>query len=113
MELNTLKVKDYATTLLFAAVPVIIAYQAEIGKYVPVEYALLFTIGMGILSQVAANKRVKEAYQDTSAGIDVAQGAIQTYLDKIAALQAEVDAKQAEVDQVVGLKELDNAPIMD
>jgi hypothetical protein len=105
------KIKDYATTLLFAAVPVIIAYQAEIGKYVPVEYALLFTIGMGILSQVATNSRVKEAYADTSAGLDVAQSEVQKYQDIVAKLQAQIDEKQAEVDKIAGLKELDNAPV--
>ena len=113
MELNTLKVKDYATTLLFAAVPVIIAYQAEIGKYVPVEYALLFTIGMGILSQVAANKRVKEAYADTSAGIDEGQAKLAELQAKLVEAQTTIDAKQAEIEKVVGLKEMTEEPVLD
>ena len=103
------KIKDYATTLALAAIPVIVAYQGEIGKIVPIEYALGFTILIGIASQLTANVRVKEAYQDTSAGLDVAQDEVQKYLDKIAELQTEIDAKQAEVDKVAGLKELDSA----
>jgi fructoselysine-6-P-deglycase FrlB-like protein len=95
------KVKDYATTIALAAIPVVIAYQAEIGKYIPVEYALLFTIGMGILSQLAGNARVKEAYQDTSAGIDTAQAKAQEYQDMIAKLQSEIDERQALVDAVI------------
>ncbi len=102
----TPKIKDYLTTLALAAIPVIITYQAEIGKYVPVEYALVFTIGIGILSQVASNSRVKEAYNDTSAGIDTAQATLQEYQDKIAALQLQVDEKQAEVDKTVGTTEI-------
>jgi hypothetical protein len=107
----TPKLKDYATTIALAAIPVIVAYQAEIGKVIPVEYALVFTLGIGVLSQLMTNSRVKEAYVDTSAGLDVAQTEAQKYLDKIAELQAEIDAKQAEVDKVAGLKELDNAPM--
>jgi hypothetical protein len=105
------KIKDYATTLAFAAVPVIIAYQAQIGAYVPVEYALLFTIAMGILSQLTADKRVKEAFADTSAGVDIAQAKVQEYQDMIANLQAEIDERQAVVDKVVGIRELTEAPV--
>lgn len=105
------KIKDYATTVALAAIPVIVAYQAEIGKYVPVEYALVFTIGVGILSQLMTNARVKEAYEDTSAGVDVAQAKAQEYLDMIAKLQAEIDERQALVDQVTGIREMVEAPV--
>ena len=105
------KIKDYATTLALAAIPVVIAYQAEIGKYVPVEYALLFTLGMGILSQLMGNARVKEAYADTSSGLDIAQAKMQEYQDMVANLQKEIDERQALINKVAGLKELDQAPI--
>jgi hypothetical protein len=105
------KVKDYATTLLLAAVPVIITYQAEIGKVIPVEYALIFTIGMGILSQVAGNARVKEAYADTSASLDTAQAKVQEYQELVASLQNEIDERQVLIETVTGLKELTEAPV--
>ena len=105
------KIKDYATTLLFAAVPVIIAYQAEIGKMIPVEYALLFTIGIGILSQVATNDRVKVAYKDTSAGLDMAQDKAQEYQDMIANLQVEIDERQAVVDKIAGIRQMTEEPV--
>lgn len=107
------KIKDYITTVTLAAIPVIVAYQAQIGAYIPVEYALIFTLIIGVLSQLTANTRVKEAYQDTSAGIDMAQGTIQKYVNQIEALQAEVDAKQAEIEKVAGLKQMTEQPIMD
>lgn len=110
MELSY-KIKDYATTLLFAAVPVVIAYQAEIGAYIPVEYALLFTIGMGILSQLAGNARVKEAYEDTSAAVDTAQAKVQEYQDMVANLQKEIDERQALIDTVTGIREMTEAPV--
>lgn len=103
------KLKDYASTLAFAAVPVVIAYQAEIGRYVPVEYALLFTIGMAILSQLMADKRVKAAVVESSAKLDEGQAEVQKYLDMIAELNQKIDEKQAEIARVAGLKELDAA----
>src|SRR5574343_182963 len=110
MELSY-KIKDYATTLLFAAVPVVIAYQAEIGKFVPVEYALLFTIGVGILSQLMADKRVKVAYEDTNVVIDTAQAKVQEYQDMVANLQKEIDERQALIDTVTGIREMTEAPV--
>lgn len=110
MELSY-KIKDYATTLLFAAVPVVIAYQAEIGKFVPVEYALLFTIGVGVLSQLVADKRVKVAYEDTSATIDMAQAKVQEYQDMVAKLQSDIDERQALIDTVTGIREMTEAPV--
>lgn len=95
------KIKDYITTLALAAIPVIITYQAEIGKHVPVEYALLFTIAMGILSQLTAEKRVKEAYKTTTTTIDDAQTKLQEYQNMVAQLQTEIDERQAIVDQIV------------
>lgn len=109
MEFDKAKIKDYGTTIAFAAIPVIIAYQAEIGKYVPVEYALVFTLGMGILSQLMADKRVKEAVIESSAKVDEGQAELQKYLDMIADLNRKVDEKQAEIEKVAGLKELDSA----
>lgn len=111
--MDKLKIKDYATTLALSAIPVIVAYQAEIGKYIPVEYALIFTLGIGVLSQVMANKRVKVAYADTSAGLDIAQAKALEYQAMVIKLQEEIDQRQALVDTVAGLKKLDNAPIED
>ena len=113
MEFDKAKIKDYATTLALASIPVIISYQAEIGNYVPVEYALLFTIGIGILSQLATNARVKEAFEDTSAGLDVAQAKVQEYEDLVSKLQKEIDERQLLIERVAGLKEMDQAPIME
>jgi len=107
-----MKIKDYATTIAFAALPVIIAYQAEIGKYVPVEYALAFTLGMGILSQVAANKRVEVAQATTKV-----EGVIVDTNELIDAKQMQIDLLQVKVREyqelatVASLKALDNAPI--
>ena len=85
------KLKDYGTTLALAAIPVIVAYQAEIGKYVPVEYALAFTILMGILSQYTANRRVKAAVQEVNTVVDQGQAQIQEVSDKIDEAQAKID----------------------
>lgn len=87
------KIKDYATTLALAAIPVIIAYQAEIGKYVPVEYALAFTILMGILSQWATNNRVKiaEATMPINQAIDKAQEEVEEVSQKIDEVQEKVE----------------------
>ena len=99
--METAKIKDYITTLMLAAIPVIVAYQAQIGAYVPVEYALGFTIIIGIASQLTANARVKEAYQDTSAAVDEGQDKLLELQNKLAEVQAEIDAGQAKVEEVV------------
>ena len=110
MEL-TPKIKDYITTLALAAVPVIIAYQSQIGQHVPVEYALVFTIGMGILSQVVTNKRVQTAYTDTSVVLDEAQGKVQEYQDLVSNLQTEIDERQVLIEQVTGIREMTEEPV--
>ena len=107
------KIKDYVTTLALAAVPVIVAYQAQIGTYIPPEYALIFTIAIGILSQLTADKRVQAAYEDTSAGIDIAQAKAQEYMELVAKLQMEIDERQAVVDKVVGIKDPIETPVLD
>ena len=95
------KIKDYATTVALAAIPVIITYQAQIGAYVPVEYALAFTITMGIISQLVTNERVRVAFEDTSAAVDGGQAEVQKYVEKIAELQAQIDAGQEKVEDVM------------
>ena len=107
------KIKDYLTTLALAAVPIIITYQAQIGAYVPVEYALIFTIAIGTLSQIAANSRVKDAVAQVSGDVDKGQSIIEEYIAKVAELQAEVDAKQAEIEKVAGLKTMTEEPVME
>jgi hypothetical protein len=109
----TPKIKDYVTTLLFAAVPVIIAYQAQIGAYIPVEYALLFTIGMGILSQIAANKRTEIAQATVIVNDKIVQAndIIDDNQAKLELLQAEIDAKQEEIKRIAGLRRLVEEPV--
>ena len=111
MNFDKAKIKDYISTLALAAIPVIVSYQAEIGAYIPVEYTLLFTIGIGVLSQLMADKRVKEAFEDTSAGLDVAQAKVQEYQDMVANLQSEIDERQAIVDKVVGIRQMTEEPV--
>ena len=111
--IDRMKFKDYITTVALAAVPVILTYQAEIGKFVPMEYALIFTLAMGVLSQLATESRVKEAYKDTSAVVDEAQIKMQEYQDMVAKLQTEIDERQKIINTVVALKELDNAPVIE
>lgn len=95
------KIKDYITTAALAVVPVLIAYQSQIGAYVPVEYALAFTITMGVISQLVTNERVRVAFEDTSAAVDGGQAEVQKYIEKIAELQAQVDAGQEKVEDVM------------
>lgn len=95
------KIKDYITTVALAAIPVIIAYQQQIGSYIPVEYALAFTIIMGVISQLVTNERVKVAYEDTTVAIDQGQAEIQKYVEKINELQAQIDAGQENVEDIM------------
>lgn len=95
------KIKDYITTAALAVVPVLIAYQSQIGQYIPVEYALAFTITMGVISQLVTNERVRVAYEDTTAAVDGGQAEVQKYIEKIAELQAQVDAGQDKVEDVM------------
>jgi len=112
-KMDTSKIKDYITTVTLAALPVIVAYQAQIGAYVPVEYALIFTLVIGIASQLSANARVKEAFNDTSAGIDEGQAKLAELQAKLVEAQTTIDAKQAEIEKVVGLKEMTEEPVLD
>jgi hypothetical protein len=90
MEIDKAKLKDYATTFALMAVGSVVAYQGAIMGYVPAEYSVIALIGFGILSQVAANSRVKDALVK---GNDV----IDQYQAKIEELQKQVDAYQATV----------------
>jgi hypothetical protein len=120
MEFDQAKLKDYITTVAFAAVPVILTYQAEIGKYIPMEYALIFTITMGILSQVAANKRTEIAQATTIVNgkivqtneiIDEGQAEVQLMQNQLAELQRQIDEKQIEINKVMGIREMVEAPV--
>ena len=95
------KIKDYITTVALAIVPVLISYQSQIGQYVPVEYALAFTITMGVISQLVTNERVRVAYEDTSTAVDQGQSDVQQYIEKINELQAQIDAGQEKVEDVM------------
>lgn len=103
------KLIDYGTTILLAAVPVVLVYQDQIAQHVPAEYALLFIIGMGILSQLAADKRVQGAKDKLNADVDVAQAKIEKYQILVEDKQKEVDELQQNINKVAGLKELDQA----
>ena len=104
MDFDTSKVKDYITTGALALVPVLISYQSQIGQYVPVEYALLFTIAMGVISQLVTNERVRLAYEDTSVAVDQGQVEVQKYIDQIESLQSQIDEKQLEIDESPAMK---------
>lgn len=112
MNFDSHKIKDYITTLALASIPVIITYQVEIGKHIPVEYALMFTIVMGVLSQLATEKRVKVAYDDTSKTVDEAQAKMLEYQEMVAKLQGEIDERQQIIATVTGLKEMTEAPVV-
>ena len=79
------KIKDYLTTIAFFGVSSVVAYQAQLMNYVPIEYSMMALIGFGILSQVAADARVKAKVAEAQAQIDEAQV-------KIAEHKAEAEA---------------------
>lgn len=103
------KIIDYGTTLLLASIPVVLVYQEQIAQHVPAEYALLFIIGMGILSQLAADKRVQAAKDKINTDVDIAQAKIEKYQILVEDKQTEIDELQQNINKVTGLKELDQA----
>lgn len=96
MEFDKAKVKDYATTVALMAVASAVAYQGAIMAKIPSEYSLLALIGFGVLSQVAANSRVKDALNKGNAVIDQYQAEI----ERLQKLVDEYQAKMAEADLV-------------
>ena len=110
------QLKDYATTLLFFGVAAVVAYQGQLMGYVPKEYALLALIGFGILSQVAADKRVKAKVEEANilidqgqAKVEEVQGKVDEGQAKVEEYQKKIDELQAEIAKVQGPKELDAA----
>jgi hypothetical protein len=103
------KIIDYGTTLLLASIPVVLVYQEQIAQHVPTEYALIFIIGMGILSQLASDKRVQAAKDKINTDVDIAQAKIEKYQIIAAERQQQVDELQANIEKVAALKELDQA----
>ena len=95
------QIGDYLTTVMLAAIPIVVANQDAIGKMVPVEYVLLFTIGMGVLSQLAANARVQKAKADVVGNVDLINAAIDDKQAKLAELQGELDKYQEVAAKVV------------
>lgn len=83
------KIKDYITTIAFFGVSSVVAYQAAIMAYVPIEYSLAALVGFGILSQVAADSRVKAKALETQADIDKAQALIALANAKVDELQGQ------------------------
>lgn len=91
------KVKDYITSIALFGVAAIVAYQGQIMAQVPQEYGILALIGFGILSQVAADARVKAKVAEAQIEIDAAQATIAEQKAKADAAYAEVNAKVDEV----------------
>lgn len=54
---------DYLTTLLLVAIPFILLFKDYIIVYTPPEYLILVTLFLAMLSQFAANQRVKDAIE--------------------------------------------------
>ena len=97
------KIKDYLTTIAFFGVSSIVAYQAQIMNYVPIEYSLTALIGFGILSQIAADARVKAKVAEAQADIDAAQATIAEHKAEAEEaynnVNAKVDDIQAKVEE--------------
>ena len=91
------KIKDYLTTLAFFGVSSVVAYQAQLMNYVPIEYSMMALIGFGILSQVAADARVKEKVAEAQAEIDQAQITIAAHKEEVEEAYNRVNAKVDEV----------------
>ena len=95
------KIKDYITTLAFFGVSSVVAYQAQLMNYVPIEYSMIALIGFGILSQVAADQRVKAKVAEAQEEIDAAQAQIEAHKAEVEAAYAQVNAKVDEVQEQV------------
>ena len=91
------KIKDYLTTIAFFAVSSVVAYQANIMQYVPIEYSLMALVGFGILSQVAAYARVKAKVAEAQEEIDAAQAEIAVHKEEVEAAYEQVNQKVDEV----------------
>ncbi len=104
MEFDKAKAKDYATTLALMAVASAVAYQGTIMGYVPAQYSVLALIGFGVLSQIAANSRVKDALTKGNVVIDQYQAKIdelQKLVDEYQKQLAVVNAEPKEVPEEV------------
>lgn len=91
------KIKDYATSLAFFGVAAIVAYQGQIMAQIPPEYGILALVGFGILSQIAADARVKAKVAEGQEEIDAAQAELEKQKAKAEAAYAEANAKVDEV----------------
>lgn len=88
---------DYVTTIMLAAIPIIVACQDQIGVYIPTEYTLIFTVVMAILSQLASNSRVTQAVSDMGSVIDAIQEYVSQIIGTITSVSDAVDTVQEAV----------------
>lgn len=95
------KIKDYATTIAFFGISSVVAYQASIMQYVPIEYSLIALVGFGMLSQIAADARVKAKVSEAQAEIDEAQLTIAAHKAEVEEVYKQVNAKVDEVQEQV------------
>lgn len=95
MEFDKAKLKDYGTSLLFFGVAAVVAYQPQVMAYIPAEYSLLALIGFGILSQIAADSRVKGRVHEVNAVVDEKQEELEEALAKLDELQAKIEPENA------------------
>lgn len=109
MEFDKEKIKDYATTGLLMLGAALVAYQPQVLAHVPAEYSLVAVIILGMISQITADQRAKVKIQEGLDAVDEVQAEVAKYEVVVADLQKEVDEKQAEIERVAGLKELDAA----
>lgn len=65
------KIFDYSTTLFLVAIPFILLFKDYIIVYTPPEYLILVTLFLAVLSQFAANQRVKDAIETVKTWIIV------------------------------------------
>lgn len=94
------QILDYLTTLLLASIPVILVAQPQILAAIPAQYTILATIGFAILSQLAANDRVKAASAKMGNIIDGLQNIVEGVFKKVDTINKSVDTVQTAVADV-------------
>lgn len=91
------QILDYLTTGLLASIPIIVVCQPQIMAGIPVQYTVIATIGFAILSQFAANDRVKAASAKMGTIIDGLQNIIEGVFKKVDTVNTQVDTIQTAI----------------
>lgn len=73
--MDNAKLIDYITSLLMFLVPVVIGLQPQVMAAIPAEYTIIAAAFFAILSQWAANRRVREAAEAPQEPVDFEGGA--------------------------------------